>query len=264
MEMDAPMSDLTHFSLFSGIGGIDLAAEWAGFRSVGQCEFADYPYSILQKHWPDVPKWRDVRHVTADSLHNAKIGKITLLSGGFPCQPHSLVGKRMASGDERDLWGEFARIIREAHPEWVLGENVPGLLSSENGRFFGRILRDLAELGYDASWGVLSAFSAGGCHLRKRCFLVAHAVRKRMVQLDEMQKIRCACFPEENIHSVNPFNSHGLLLHALQEIRDGNSPIPRNDDGVPAALDRMKCLGNAVMPQQVYPVLVSIAHITRV
>lgn len=77
------MSDLTHLSLFTGIGGIDLAAEWAGFRTVGQCEFADYPTKVLEKHWPDVLRWRDVRDVTRDSIHKAEIGEITLLSGGF-------------------------------------------------------------------------------------------------------------------------------------------------------------------------------------
>jgi DNA (cytosine-5)-methyltransferase 1 len=127
---------MTHFSLFTGIGGIDLAAEWAGFTTVGQCEFADYPTKVLKNHWPTVPRWRDVTDVHKDGLAAAGIEKIALLSGGFPCQPHSLAGKRLTSGDQRDLWGEFARIIREIRPRWVLAENVPGLLSSENGRFF--------------------------------------------------------------------------------------------------------------------------------
>ncbi len=102
------MADLTHLSLFSGIGGLDLAAEWAGFRTVGQCEYADFPRRILEKHWPNMPRWRDVRDVrdvTRLSVDRAGIGEITLISGGFPCQPHSLAGKRLASGDERDLWG---------------------------------------------------------------------------------------------------------------------------------------------------------------
>lgn len=146
---------LTHFSLFSGIGGIDLAAEWAGFTTVGQCEFADYPTKVLEKHWPDVPRWRDVRDVTAEAIRDKGVPSITVLSGGFPCQPHSLAGEREASNDERDLWPDYGRIVCEIEPRWVLAENVPGILSSESGRFFGGILRDLAGMGYYAGWGIM-------------------------------------------------------------------------------------------------------------
>ena len=166
---------LTHFSLFSGIGGIDLAAEWAGFESVGQCEFADYPTKALEKHWPNVPRWRDVRDVTVKSIREQGIGEITLLSGGFPCQPHSVAGKRQASADDRDLWGEFARVICEVRPKWVLGENVPGLLSSEDGRFFGRVLDDLAQMGYNVGWCVYGAAHVGARHRRERIFIIAHS-----------------------------------------------------------------------------------------
>lgn len=134
-------TSLTHFSLFSGIGGLDLAAEMAGFKTLGQCELDDYAIKILEKHWPNVPKWRDIRNVTGLQVARKISEEITVLSGGFPCQPHSVAGKRLASSDERDLWGEFARIIREIKPKWIVAENVPGLLSSEHGRFFGRVLR---------------------------------------------------------------------------------------------------------------------------
>ncbi|WP_083516845.1 DNA cytosine methyltransferase [Alicyclobacillus shizuokensis] len=173
---------LTHLSLFSGIGGIDLAAEWAGFVTVGQCEMAEYPYHVLCKHWPDVPKWRDVRDVTADSVKATGIKRVDLLSGGFPCQPHSLAGKRRASDDERDLWPELARVIREIRPRWFLGENVPGLLSSETGRFFGRVLRDLAALGYRVGWCVYGATDVGAPHRRDRVFIVAYSDRERELQ----------------------------------------------------------------------------------
>ena len=123
---------LTHLSLFSGIGGIDLAAEWVGFESIGQCEFADYPTKVLEKHWPNVPRWRDVRDVTADSSwERTGLASPTLISAGFPCQPHSFTGKRKASSDERDLWPELRRVLGESRPRWFLGENVRGLLSSE-------------------------------------------------------------------------------------------------------------------------------------
>ncbi len=165
---------LTHFSLFTGIGGIDLASEWAGFTTVGQVEIDDFCNKVLEKRWPDVPRWGDVRDVTRESVSARGIGRIDLLSGGFPCQPHSCAGKRKASADERDLWGEFARVICELEPRWVLAENVRGLLSSESGRFFGRVLRDLADMGYSVGWCCYGANAVGAPHQRERVFIVAH------------------------------------------------------------------------------------------
>ena len=167
---------LTHLSLFSGVGGLDLAAEAAGFVTVGQCEWADYSTKVLEKHWPDVPRWRDIHGLSADEfLRRTGRETVTVISGGFPCQPHSVVGKRKASGDERDLWPEMRRVIGEIKPKWVVAENVPGLLSSENGRFFRGILRDFAALGFDVGWGVVCAAAVGAVHRRERVAIVAHA-----------------------------------------------------------------------------------------
>ena len=250
---------LTHLSLFTGIGGLDLAAEMAGFETVGQCENADYPHAVLEKHWPDVPKWRDIRDVTGIQVAGTCGAEITVLSGGFPCQPHSLAGKRLASADERDMWGEFARVIREVGPKWVVAENVPGLLSSEHGGFFGRILGDLADMGYDAGWGVFSAFQAGMEHERKRVCLIAHAHSDGWDGVEsgwkELPENDASHFFQER----QPIQAPDLLKHALRTLRSGDGELLRNDDGVPAALDRLKCLGNAVVPQQFYPVFQAIA-----
>jgi len=256
---------MTHFSLFSGIGGLDIAAEWAGFETVGQCEFADYPTRVLEKHWPDVTRWRDVRDVTAESFQE-RTGVIspTVLSGGFPCQPHSLAGKRKASDDERDLWGEFARCIRVLSPRWVVAENVLGLLTSEDGRFFGGILRDLAEMGYDAGWCVYPASWVGAVHRRERVFIVANAESQRRICRETLQQEEFTSLFAPLISTKKQQNTEDYILPALQW-RDVEpiSGVLRNDNGISEGVDRLKCLGNAVVPQQAYPIFEAIAEIVR-
>lgn len=159
----------TFGSLFSGIGGIDLGLQRAGMECLWQVELNNYATKILEKHWPNVTRFRDVREC---GKHN--LTPVDLIAGGFPCQPHSIAGERNASADERNLWPDFYRIICELRPRWLLAENVPGLLSSEHGRFFGGILRDLAKARYDAEWCVLSAAQFGAPQLRERVFIVAH------------------------------------------------------------------------------------------
>jgi len=254
---------MTHLSLFTGIGGIDLACEWAGFKTIGQCEVADYPTKVLEKHWKDVPRWKNVRYVTADCFRERTgCTELTLLSGGFPCQPHSLVGKRKGSSDERDLWGEFRRVICEIKPIWVLGENVPGILTSDDGMFFGRVIKDLAEMGYRIGWGTFPAYAAGAEFRGDRVFILATSVGIRPHSMDKNKSNKRENLNMEIVEKEKA-RPYSVPLPMEWDISIRDCELPRNDYGVPEALDRFKCIGNAVMPQQVYPILHSIAQIER-
>jgi len=166
---------VTHLSLCSGIGGIDLAAEWAGFRTVAVCEIDKACLKVLGKNFPAAHQFTDLKELTHESLQRNGIGRPTLISAGFPCQPFSIAGSRKGHDDERHLWPEVARVLCEVRPKWFLGENVRGLLSIRDGEVYGEILRDLADLGYRVSWGCYGADEAAGLsHRRDRVFIVGY------------------------------------------------------------------------------------------
>jgi site-specific DNA-cytosine methylase len=165
---------LTHLSICSGIGGIDLAAEMAGFETVAVCEIDELCRRVLLLNFPQAIQYSDVKALTAESLWRDGVRRPDLVSAGFPCQPFSVAGKRGSDDDPRHLWPHIRRFLGEAMPRWFLGENVRGLLSVSEGRVFGGILGDLADLGYSVGWGCYGADEAAGApHRRDRVFIVA-------------------------------------------------------------------------------------------
>ena len=157
--------------LFSGVGAFSLGLERAGFRTCAFVEIDPYCRRVLAKHWPEVPQYHDVRELTADRLHADGIFP-DVICGGFPCQDISIAGKGAGIGGERSgLWSEFARLIGEIRPRYVLVENVAALLV----RGIDRVLGDLAALGYDAEWEIISAASMGAPHRRERVWIVAYS-----------------------------------------------------------------------------------------
>jgi len=164
---------MTHLSLFSGIGGLDLAAEAAGFITVGQCEWADYQTKVLERHWPDVPRWRDIRTLTGDSFYERTgLRTVDVISGGFPCQPFSQAGKRKGEDDDRYLWPEMLRVIQELRPTWVLGENVAGIINLA----LDSVLSDLENIGYSTQAFNIPACGVDAPHKRERIAILAYSI----------------------------------------------------------------------------------------
>ncbi len=222
--------------LFSGIGGFSLGLERAGMRTVAFCEIDPYCRRVLRKHWPEVPIYDDVRALSADRLQADGIS-VDVICGGFPCQDISSAGnKRGLSGERSGLWTEYARLIRELRPQFVIVENVSDILA----RGLGDVLRDLDEIGMHVWWHCVPASDVGLPQPRDRFWLVADSGSRRRAwrtQRDFSRQI-----------TKRRHDDDGLAM-AKHRARQAPSIIRRMDDGLPGEVDRLRALGNAVVPQ---------------
>lgn len=233
--------------LFSGIGGFSLGLERAGMETVAFCEFDSHAQRILNKHWPGVPIHNDVRALDGKQYR----GTVDVVCGGFPCQPHSTAGQRKASSDERDMWKDTARIVREVQPKYCIFENVRGLLSSEQGFYFAEIAFDLAESGYSVELYTIAARSVGANHLRKRIWIVANS------NIDRLQGSHQEQGKTNRTDGSSTRGEIGRAFIKEQIERASRSNfwiraeplVRRADDGFPGRVDRLKRLGNAVVPK---------------
>lgn len=239
------MQKLKLLDLFSGIGGFSLGLEWSGgFETVAFCEIEDYPRKVLARHWPEVPCYEDVRQLTAERLAADGI-EVDAICGGFPCQDLSTAGKQAGIEAERSgLWGEFARLIGELRPRVVFVENVANLISGPSeqpGAWFGKVLGDLATLGYDAEWHCIPASALGAAHHRDRVWIVAYP-HGQYVEGSYFRQSPCIDSEESRRREYS---------------RAVDAAIPANDyarlrphfDGLSEWMDELRAYGNSVYPR---------------
>ena len=223
--------------LFSGIlvGGFSLGLErTGGFETVAFCEIEPFPRRVLAKHWPDVPCHNDVR-----TLHAADVGPVDVICGGFPCQDISASGSGVGiTGERSGLWAEFARLIGEIRPAYVLVENSPNLLSGDNGGWASVFFGDLARLGYDCEWHVIPLAETGAPHRRERVWVIAYPAGVR--QSGQGQLL-------QSIHQTpDAYREASGLVDA---VRQGSVPfVCRGHDGVPNGMEQLTAYGNSVGP----------------
>jgi DNA (cytosine-5)-methyltransferase 1 len=162
---------ITHGSLFSGIGGFDLAAEWMGIENIFQVEIDEFCQKVLQKNFPETKKYKDIKEFNGKEYE----GKINIISGGFPCQPFSQAGKRKGTDDDRHLFPEMLRVISEVKPDWVIAENVYGLLNIQDGMVFEQVCTELENLEYEVQAFIIPACGKNAPHKRDRLWIIANS-----------------------------------------------------------------------------------------
>lgn len=247
---------MTHASLFSGIGGFDLAARNCGIQNIFQVEINEFCRKVLEKNFPETKKYRDIKTFDGTEYY----GTIDIISGGFPCQPFSVAGKQKGGGDERYLWGEMLRVIRECLPQWIVAENVRGLLTTNNEIEFEKVCASLEDEGYEIFPVILPSTIANAPHRRERIFIVGHYFESidtdsERGQLGEIRDtVQTQGNSNSSIVSGEPFGLH--WFEAISRIHGIYNGLPRRMDRY-----RNAALGNAVVPPLIEIIFNSILNL---
>ena len=241
------MAEWRGLSLFSGIGGLDLAFEWAGGQVAAMCEIQPYCQKILRKHWPDVPLFEDIKE-----LKGSDVGAVDVIYGGFPCQPFSVAGLQRGKDDARYLWPEFSRLVGEIKPRWIVAENVPGILRIAA----DDVCSDLERQGYAVGVWDFEAAAVGAKHRRERVFFVAHSDSPRLPRPHGQGEVGTALPERQFCEFGRPGDSSDERFK--YDAWESEPRMDRMVNGIPNRVDRLRALGNAVVPQQVYPIFKAI------
>jgi DNA (cytosine-5)-methyltransferase 1 len=292
---------MKHISLFSGIGGFDLASEWMGWENIASCEINPFSNKILEYYWPDALHHNDVHTFTKklldEKVKDWKTDEL-ILTGGFPCQPYSTAGKRKGKNDERHLWPEMLRIIREITPRWIVGENVRGLVNWNGGMVFDEVQSDLEDSGYEVIPFLLPACGKNAPHRRDRIWFIAKntnndgwrsIIGQKESNIGELRHFstrdneRIQAYNGKTRFTTNT-NSRRQPTKEYRKKKPGRitkegisnnwenfptqSPICSGDDGFPPKLDgitfpkwrneSIKGYGNAIVPQIAYEIFKAI------
>lgn len=245
---------LTMLDLFSGIGGFSLAAAWTGgIRTVAFCEIEPFCQKVLHKHWSEVPVHADIKELNGHNLVREH-GAIDIVCGGFPCQPFSCAGQRRGKDDDRYLWPEMLRVITEVRPTWVIGENV----ENATRLILDELLDNLEEINYEARPFVISSYCAGAWFDGKRVFVVASSNDRggslwRNTQFQTVNKT-------DGGRRNDGYGTPEFVSGERWKIESRPCGVV---DGIPHRVDRIRGLGNAIVPQVVYPIFQAIVEIEQ-
>jgi len=238
---------MKHLDLFSGIGGFALACKWAGIETIGFVEIDKFCQQVLNKNFPGIPIIGDIKDVKEDTFKRP----VDIITGGFPCQPFSVAGKRKGQSDDRFLWPAMCDIIKGYKPNWVLGENVTGIIDMA----FYQVLSDLDDIGYETQAFIIPACAVNAPHRRDRVWFVAHT---KSVNGNEYANEPSGEVSGQGMGSLQSGGCGVLEIEGTFNINRREileSAICREDDGIPDRVDRLKSLGNAIVPQVAYQIL---------
>ncbi len=233
---------LRHGSLFSGIGGFDLAAEWAGWENVFHCEWNTFGQRVLKHYWPNAESFNDITKSDFSKYEHT----VDIISGGFPCQPFSTAGERRGTDDTRYLWPAMLNVIAAVKPKYVVGENVYGLVNWNEGLVFDTVCSDLEAKGYEVQSFLLPAASVNAPHKRNRIWFVAYAKGHGLSNALENKELEGRRPRQRN----KPPTWHAFPSTPL--ICRGSNGLPTELDGITIPKWReqsIKAYGNAIVPQ---------------